>query len=51
MPRKSKAVMEESYLESPREIVIEKKEKKEKKKRTINPETMTYLKALAIFKK
>lgn len=47
MPRKSKAVMEESHLESPPEIVVE---KKEKKKRNINPETMTYLKALAIFK-
>jgi hypothetical protein len=29
----------------------EKKEKKEKKKRNINPETMTYIKALALWKK
>lgn len=47
MPKKSKPVMEETHIESPTEIVVE---KKEKKKRNINPETMTYLKALAIFK-
>jgi hypothetical protein len=45
MPVKVKPVkMEESEIE---EIIPE---KKEKKKRVINPETMTYIKALSIYK-
>jgi hypothetical protein len=51
MPRKAKA-----KAESPREIQQVKidfplPEKKEKKKRNINPDTMTYIKALALWKK
>jgi hypothetical protein len=48
MPVKVKPVEMEEMKESPSQIVPE---KKEKKKRVINPETMTYIKALAIFKK
>jgi len=48
MPRKSKLVELEEHKESPIEMVSE---KKEKKKRVINPDTMTYLKAFAIYKK
>jgi len=48
MPRKSKLVEIEEHKESPIVMVAE---KKEKKKRVINPLTMTYLKAFAIYKK
>lgn len=54
MPRKSKEmeevkeVPEMEVKEAPTILVAE---KKEKKKRNINPDTMTYLKAFAIYKK
>ena len=53
MPRKTKE-MEENKASEMGEIkapIILVPEKKEKKKRTINPDTMTYLKAFAIYKK
>jgi hypothetical protein len=49
MPRNSKEAPElEEVKEVPTILVPE---KKEKKKRVINPDTMTYLKAFAIYKK
>lgn len=52
MPPKSKAVKMEEIkapeMEAPTILVPE---KKEKKKRNINPDTMTYLKAFSIYKK
>jgi hypothetical protein len=52
MPRKTKEIEEmkapEMEEKAPTILVPE---KKEKKKRTINPETMTYLKAFSIYKK
>ena len=48
MPRNS---TEASQLEEVKEVpTILVPEKKEKKKRVINPDTMTYLKAFAIYK-
>jgi len=51
MPRKSKPVEMEEMKENSLSPTILVPEKKEKKKRTINPDTMTYLKAFSIYKK
>ena len=55
MPRKTKPVEIEELkapeMEEKKGPTILVPEKKEKKKRTINPDTMTYLKAFSIYKK
>ena len=48
MPRKAKIIIEEPVQSLELHKV---EEKKEKKKRNINPDTMTYIKALSIWKK
>lgn len=50
MPRKSKAAEQESLSEEPVHNPIEQPAKVEKKKRNVNPNTMTYIKALALYK-
>ena len=49
MPRKLKAPKVQDVQEV--QIDFQEPEKKEKKKRNLNPDTMTYIKALAIWKK
>lgn len=51
MPRKSKEMEEVKEVPEMEDSTILVAEKKEKKKRNINPDTMTYLKAFAIYKK